>query len=220
MPTKDETREAILAAARGLFTRYGPVKTSMGDIACEVGMSPPNLYNFYPSRDAIIEAVGTHELATLQQDITDAIHKTSGDWARIAVIFTSAARHMHDRLGNEKDILQLQALEKNNRWKFVENFHAFLRRTVESILREANDAGRLECNDPSGATAALFDCMISAWDPVLILKFERDNHLRRVAAQLALLEKAFVRVPSASAPGPRRSSRQASRPAKPPFCSR
>ena len=204
--TKDDTREAILAAAKGLFMRYGPVKTSMADIARELRMSPPNLYNFYPSRDAILEAIGTRELIKLQQDITDAITRTSGDWARIAVMFMSTARHMHDKLGNEKDILQLQALEKKNSWKFVENFYAFLRRTAESVLQDAIDAGRLDHDDPSGAISALFDCMISAWDPVLILKFQRDDHLRRIAAQLSLLEKAFVKVSPNSAPTQRRSS--------------
>ncbi len=205
--TKDETREAILAAARSLFMRYGPVKTSMADIARELGMSPPNLYNFYPSRDAILEAVGTRDLITLQKDITDAIARTSGDWARLAVIFMSTARHMHDKLGNEKDILQLQSLEKKNRWKFVEDFHVFLRRAAETVLRDAIDAGRLDHDDPSGAISALFDCMISALDPVLIMKFQRDDHLQRVAAQLSLLEKAFVKAPPQAGPTQRHSTR-------------
>ncbi len=112
MTSKDETREAILAAATGLFMRYGPFKTSMADIARELRMSPPNLYNFYPSRDAILEAICTRVLMTLQREITRAITRTSGDWARLAVMLMSTARHMHDKLGSEKDILQLQALEK------------------------------------------------------------------------------------------------------------
>ena len=208
--TKNETREAILAAARRLFMRYGPVKTSMADIARELSMSPPNLYNFFPSRDAILEAIGTYDLITLQQTITDAISKTSGDWARLTLIFTSTARHMHDKLGNEKDILHLQAIEKKNRWKFVEDFHAFLRRTAESVLRDAIDAGRLDHDDPGGAISALFDCMISAWEPVLIIKFQREEHLQRIAVQLSLLERAFVKVAPRSGPIPKTSSRHLS----------
>ena len=220
MATKDETRDAILSAAKRLFRRYGPVKTSMADIAREVGMSAPNLYNFFPSRDAIIEAIGTHELIVLQQEITDAVSKTSGDWARLSVLFLSTARHMHDKLGNEKDILQLQALEKKNRWKFVEDFHAFLRRTAETMLRDAISAGRIDHDDPGAAISALFDCMVSAWDPVLIPKFQRDDHLRRIAAQLSLLEKAFVKAPPNSAPTQRSPHRSPSRSAKTASCSR
>ena len=193
MVTKDETRQAILAAARCLFLRYGPIKTSMADIARELGMSPTNLYNFYPSRDAILEAIGTQDVNTLQRNIVDAITTTSGDWARISAIFMTTARHLHDKLGNEKDILQLQALAKTNRWKFVEDFHDFLRLTADGVLKDAITAGRLHHDDPDGAIAALFDCMMSAWDPVLILKFQREDHLRRIAAQLSLLEHSFRR---------------------------
>ncbi len=221
MTTKDETREAILAAATGLFMRYGPIKTSMADIARELGMSPPNLYNFYPSRDAILEAIGRRDLITLQQDITDAIARTSGDWARIAVIFMSTAQHLHDKLGNENDILQLQAIEKKNRWKFVDDFHFFLRQAAESVLREAIDAGRLDHDDPVGALSALFDCMISAWDPFLVLKFQRNDHLRRIGAQLSLLERAFLNHLPNSAPTQRRASHKpSSRSAKPASSSR
>ena len=193
MATKDETREAILTAARHLFLRYGPVKTSMADIARELRMSPANLYNFYPSRDAILEAVGTQDVNTLQRDIIEAIATTSGDWARICAIFLTTARHLHDKLGNENDILQLQALAKNNRWKFVEDLHTFLRLIVGDVLQDAFTAKRLNQDNPSAAVEALFDCMVSAWDPVFIPKFEREDHLERISAQLLLLEYGFYK---------------------------
>lgn len=191
MPSKDEMRETILQAAQCLFTRYGPVKTSVADIAREIGMSAANIYNFYPSRDAIIEAVGQQNLIALKQEIIEEISKTSGDWARIVVLFISTAKHMHDKLDNEKDILQLQALASKHSWNFVIDFHRFLHRTVQGIVSGAVKAGRLNHPDPNAAVAALFDCMVTALDPVLILKFTREDHFRRISAQLALLERAF-----------------------------
>ena len=194
MSCKDETRQAILEAAQRLFTRYGPMKTSVADIARDLGMSSANIYNFYPSRVAIMEAVGTQNLIALQQEITDEVARTPGDWARIKVLFVSTALHMHSKLNNEKDILQLQALVTKNRWQFVEDFLQFLQRTAESILTSAVRGGRLAHPDPTSATSALFDCMISAWDPILILKFRDEDHLRRITAQLDLLERAFYTV--------------------------
>lgn len=191
MATKDEMRQAILEAAQSLFTRYGPVKTSVADIARTLGMSPANIYNFYPSRDAILEAVGTQNLIALRREITEEIARTTGDWARIAILFISTARHLRDKLENEKDILQLQALATKNRWGFVEEFHAFLRQTAEIVLREAIDARRLNHEDPQAAVVVLFDCMITALDPVLLLQSTRDDHLERINAQLELLGRAF-----------------------------
>ena len=191
MATKDETRLAILAAAQDLFARYGPVKTSVADIARELGMSSANIYNFYPSRDAILEAVGQRQLLALRQQITEDIAKASGDWARIAILFTSTAHHMRRHLENEKDIMQLQELKRKNQWQFVTDFYAFLHQTATALLLEGIKAGRLADIDPEWAVPALFDCMVCALDPILLNTFTPDDHSRRIELQLQLLERAF-----------------------------
>lgn len=191
MATKDETRLAILAAAQDLFARYGPVKTSMADIGRELGMSSANIYNFYPSRDAILEAVGQRQLLALQQQITEEIAKASGDWARIAILFTTTAHHMRRHLANEKDILQLQELKRKNKWQFVTEFYAFLHQTATALLLEGIKAGRLADIDPEWAVPALFDCMVGALDPILLNTFTPADHERRIEIQLQLLERAF-----------------------------
>lgn len=191
MATKEETRLAILEAAEDLFDRFGPVKTSVADIARAMGMSAANIYNFYPSRDAILEAVGQRHLEALRLQITTDIANTCGDWARIAILFTSTAHHMRRRLENEKDILQLQELRRKNQWQFVTDFYDFLQQTAEHLLRSGIEAGRLADIDPAWAVPALFDCMVSALDPILLNTFTRDDHVNRIEMQLQLLERAF-----------------------------
>ena len=51
----DEARARILEVAEEHFRRIGYHKTSVADIASELGMSPANVYRFFPSRDAIID---------------------------------------------------------------------------------------------------------------------------------------------------------------------
>ena len=51
----DEARARILEVAEEHFRRIGYHKTSVADIASELGMSPANVYRFFPSRDAINE---------------------------------------------------------------------------------------------------------------------------------------------------------------------
>ena len=52
-----ETRKRIIAAARGCFTKYGPRRTTMEDIAATAGIARPALYRYVSSRDEIIERV-------------------------------------------------------------------------------------------------------------------------------------------------------------------
>jgi TetR/AcrR family transcriptional repressor of uid operon len=47
-------RRNILAAAERAFVRHGFHAATMQDVAVEAGMSPGNLYRYFPSKDAIV----------------------------------------------------------------------------------------------------------------------------------------------------------------------
>src|SRR5262250_1359620 len=53
----DDTRARIMDTAEALFRRIGYHKTAVADIAAELKMSPANVYRFFPSKNAIIEAI-------------------------------------------------------------------------------------------------------------------------------------------------------------------
>jgi len=52
-----QTREAVLATARRLFTTRGYDSTSMRDIAAELGLTNAALYYHFPSKDALLTAL-------------------------------------------------------------------------------------------------------------------------------------------------------------------
>src|SRR5215218_593101 len=54
---QDDTRARIMETAEALFRRLGFAKTAVADIAAELRMSPANVYRFFPSKNAIVEAI-------------------------------------------------------------------------------------------------------------------------------------------------------------------
>jgi AcrR family transcriptional regulator len=54
--TPEETRSCILAVAWELFRQLGS-RTTMADVAEKLGMSSANVYRFFPSKQALNEAV-------------------------------------------------------------------------------------------------------------------------------------------------------------------
>lgn len=54
-------RQAIVAAARECFQRYGLARTRMDDIAQLTGIVRPNLYRYFPSKEAVAAAVSAEE---------------------------------------------------------------------------------------------------------------------------------------------------------------
>jgi AcrR family transcriptional regulator len=62
----DDARERILAAAERCIARHGIRKTTMDDVACEVGLSRPSVYRYFADRDdLLIELITRHARALL-----------------------------------------------------------------------------------------------------------------------------------------------------------
>ncbi|NWG25779.1 MAG: TetR/AcrR family transcriptional regulator [Pseudorhodoplanes sp.] len=59
-----DRREEILEAARRCFARSGFHQASMQEICAEAGMSPGNLYRYFPSKEAIIAGLIEVDSAT------------------------------------------------------------------------------------------------------------------------------------------------------------
>jgi AcrR family transcriptional regulator len=82
----DDVRERILAAAERCIDRHGIRKTTMDDIASELGLSRPNVYRYFANRDdLLIELITRHARAlcnrahksiSRQNSLTDQIVET------------------------------------------------------------------------------------------------------------------------------------------------
>ena len=57
------TRQAILDAALGLFADKGYFGTSLRDVATAVGVRESALYNYFPGKEALFEAILAAESA-------------------------------------------------------------------------------------------------------------------------------------------------------------
>src|SRR5512144_3317918 len=60
---QSDRRAEILAAAQRCFVRAGFHGASMQDICAEAGMSPGNLYRYFPSKEAIIAGIAERSRA-------------------------------------------------------------------------------------------------------------------------------------------------------------
>jgi AcrR family transcriptional regulator len=71
----DDARERILAAAERCIDRHGIRKTTMDDIASEVGLSRPNVYRFFADRDDLLVELITRHARTLLDRTRKAISR-------------------------------------------------------------------------------------------------------------------------------------------------
>lgn len=67
---RDSRRADILRAAAKLFARSGLSDTKIGDIAREAGLSHGLVYHYFPSKEAVFEAVVTEKREAAWEDVT------------------------------------------------------------------------------------------------------------------------------------------------------
>jgi AcrR family transcriptional regulator len=91
----DEARARILEAAEEHFRRVGYNRTSVADIAAGLGMSPANIYRFFPSRNAINESI-FRRVVNEVADIAVAIARTNAPATEKLDQFLTAV-HRHNK---------------------------------------------------------------------------------------------------------------------------
>lgn len=80
-----DRRAVILDAAEQCFSRAGFHQTSMSDICQAAGMSPGNLYRYFPSKEAIIEGITERHRVQIAADF-DAIENAPSFYEGIAAM--------------------------------------------------------------------------------------------------------------------------------------
>src|SRR5215813_1934995 len=87
----DDTRARIMDTAEALFRRPGFAKTAVADIAAELKMSPANVYRFFSSKNAIVEAICQRCLGEVE-DRAWAVARSPGSAAEPGERATAQAR--------------------------------------------------------------------------------------------------------------------------------
>jgi AcrR family transcriptional regulator len=103
----DEARARILEAAEKKFRRVGYHRTSVAAIVAELGMSPANIYRFFPSRDAINAAI-CGRVVNESADIGFAIARTNAPAEeKLEHLLTAVHHHNKTMLLNARPIHEL-----------------------------------------------------------------------------------------------------------------
>jgi AcrR family transcriptional regulator len=151
----DDTRARIMETAEALFRRLGYAKTAVADIAAELGMSPANVYRFFPSKNAIVEAICQRCLAEVENNAWAVARAKGPATARIErLILEILAYHKENLLTDQRvNDMVLAAIELS--WDAIRAHKDVMRTVVEVILRDGIESGEFEPVEPR-ETAELF----------------------------------------------------------------
>jgi AcrR family transcriptional regulator len=164
----DEARARILEAAEKQFRRAGYHRTSVADIAAEVGMSPANIYRFFPSRDAINESI-CGRVVNEVTDIAVAIVRTNAPATeKLDQLLTAVHRHNKTTLVQAKYMHGLIAAATRENWPIIKAHIGRMVMIFETIIREGVEAGEFDVDDTAEAARAVRSALMPFFHPILI----------------------------------------------------
>ena len=189
--TRDETRTCIMAKADELFRQYGFGKTTVADIAQELGMSTANIYKFFPSKNAIMESSAARNVGILKESVCRAISSETKALAQIEQLVLTIFRFHKVLLRNEKQIFRLVGTAVEQNWECIRSYHEFLIQTLSKLVERGVENGEFRPTDPHETAVLLRDCLSIALHPHLRNDFNHDQSEERVIAQVHFLGKAL-----------------------------
>src|SRR6266516_2955308 len=145
---QDDTLARIIETAEALFRRLGFAKTAVADIAGELKMSPANIYRFFPSKNAIVEAICQRCLGEVEERAWTVARSRGSAAERIErLVLEILAYHKENTLTDQRvNDMVLAAIELS--WGAVRAHKEHMRMVFESVLREGVERGEFEPIDP------------------------------------------------------------------------
>jgi AcrR family transcriptional regulator len=182
----DDTRARIMDTAEELFRRVGFAKTAVADIASELRMSPANVYRFFPSKVAIVEAICQRCLAELEGKAWAVARSRGAASARLERLVLDILAYHRENLLEEQRVndMVLAAMEQN--WVAIRAHKEVIRTVMELILRDGTEAGEFEPIDTPVVSRLVMRSLVRYCHPILLAEGLREGEDLEAEARAAV----------------------------------
>lgn len=182
----EDMRERILTVAEEHFRRIGYAKTAVADIAGAMGMSPANVYRFFPSKLAINNAL----CARIMQETDALMREIAGRPApaseRLISLVVELHRHNKAKLTDEHRLFDMVEVAMEENWPAIEQHCECVVCQIARIVSDGVASGEFRSVDVPEFAKTAFEAAAKAIHPTMIAqcaRFETDqeDQARRIA---------------------------------------
>ena len=158
----------LLAIAADHLRRFGAKRVTVVSVAEAAGMTHANVYRYFPSKLALIDAVAEHWLKSLEAavaEIADAPDPADDKLERLLLALAHAHR---DLLLRDRHLFDVYADAAAGSRAIARKHRARLRQLVERVIDEGITTGMFEPRDREKALAFVLDAAYRFTTPVAV----------------------------------------------------
>ncbi len=164
----DDTRERIMETAEALFRRLGFAKTAVADIAAELRMSPANIYRFFDSKNAIVEAICRRCLSAVEERAWAVARSKAPAAQRMERLILEILAYHKENLVTEHRVNELVVAAIEHSWDTIRAHKDVMRNVIELVLRDGIDAGDFEPVDPRETAELIMRSLVPFTNPLVV----------------------------------------------------
>jgi AcrR family transcriptional regulator len=164
----DDTRARIMETAEALFRRLGFAKTAVADIAAELRMSPANIYRFFSSKNAIVEAICKRCLSEVEEKAWAVARSKTPAAQRMERLILEILAYHKENLVTEQRVNELVVAAIEHSWDAIRAHKDVMRNVTELILRDGIEAGEFEPVDPRDTAELIMRSVLVFTHPLLV----------------------------------------------------
>lgn len=171
-----DTRTRILETAERLFRHYGYDKTTVADMARDLGMSPANVYRFFGSKLEIVEAIAVRMFAERHR-VNVAILESAGTAAeRLHRFFCENHRLSVETLIGDRKVHDIVEVAMTQQWESIENHLGQIADVIQALIEQGIAAGEfVAVADTRRAAICARQSFVSLFHPTLIVQCGDDR---------------------------------------------
>lgn len=165
--TPEETRASIMQVAWDLFRELGP-RTTIADVADKAGMSSANVYRFFPSKQALTEAVCGSLLAELLKVAQRALDSPGPASKRIEAMMLALHVMMRDQMTNSARVHEIVQVAMDENWPPIVDYISKCAAMLGEVIADGQASGEFGPGDPVELGWQTCQACVIIHDPAMI----------------------------------------------------
>lgn len=191
MSVMEDTRDRIVASASAQIQRHGHIKTTVADVAKHCGMSPANIYRFFPTKAALIEAVSEIWLSIAEENARAIASRPISAAGRVREFVLGVHEFNRDRYTRDGEVHETCVAATTERWPIVARHEKTLTDIFAIILRDGIDSGEFEIEDVERTAAVMTSAMLKFHNPIMVAQYHGESLIEQATALSDFMLKAI-----------------------------
>lgn len=164
----ETTKLHIIETAESLFRQVGYAKTTVTDIAKDLGMSQANIYRYFPSKASINEAICNRLVHNIESQCWESLVKDGSSTERLKRLILEYHKTVKNNIIHEKCLYDMVAVAMNEHWEVIQGHSNRIRDLLRIIIEQGISSGEFRKVDSVKMAEAVHNSLAVFVYPLLL----------------------------------------------------